>query len=124
MSELDYMVGKVAVSVEQTYDRFTFAWDDGGRTTFLHWQDCCESVTIEDVVGDLSDLVGSPIILAEEVTKEVDPEDPWHLDPHVTWTFYRFATEKGLVTVRWYGESNGYYSESVNHEYIPPMEPL
>ena len=33
-----------------------------------HSQDCCESVSIEDIVGDLDDLVGTPLLLVEEVS--------------------------------------------------------
>ncbi len=83
----------------------------------FHDQDCCESVTIEDINGDLKDLVGSPITMAEESTSNENPEGvkPEYQDSF-TWTFYRFATVKGYVTIRWYGESNGYYSESVDFQ--------
>ena len=84
------------------------------RFVFFHYQDCCESVDINDIVGDLEDLVGEPLLVAEEVSGEtpVDFEEEDH--ESVTWTFYKFATRKGYVDVRWLGESNGYYSESVS----------
>ena len=65
-------------------------------------------MSVEDIVGQLADLVGKPILLAEESSEAGSETDS------CTWTFYRFATEKGAVTVRFYGESNGYYSESVD----------
>ena len=65
--------------------------------------------------------------MAEEVTHS--NEDPAEVQnsPELkedyrdsfTWTFYKFATVKGYVTIRWYGESNGYYSESVEFEKVP-----
>lgn len=99
-------------------DRIIFTLDNGEMYQLYHMQDCCESVTIEDVCGDLDDLVGSPLLLAEEVTSEEDPpgmeiERCYHNDCF-TWTFYKLATIKGAVTIRWYGTSNGYYSERVD----------
>lgn len=114
------MLGRDMVSVigEVGDDTMEFLARDGSRFVFYHKQDCCESVLIEDIVGDLSDLVGSPLIVAEEVSSDDEPA------PNVggsspesyTWTFYRFATVRGSVTVRWLGESNGYYSESVDFD--------
>jgi hypothetical protein len=85
---------------------------DGRVFTFNHSQDCCETVSILDVIGDVADLLGSPLVLAEEVSSE-GTLPPERADSY-TWTFYRFATVKGTVTVRWFGESNGYYSEGVD----------
>jgi hypothetical protein len=97
-----------------------------------HYQDCCESVVIEDICGDVEDLLNNPVLLAEEVSAS-DPKDftpdmktTYLLQgqqlPEIreseTWTFYKLSTIKGSVTIRWYGSSNGYYSESVDFEKI------
>lgn len=108
------MVGRTFTSVTAGDVRLSFTSEDGKTFCFTHYDSCCESVEIEDIVGDLSDLVGSPLVLAEEVSSEPDPGPKGEYDESYTWTFYRFATVKGTVTVRWYGTSNGYYSESVD----------
>ena len=93
-----------------------------GNFRLHHLQDCCESVTIEDISGDINDLIGSPILLAEEVIhgREVNPEgvEVPEYQESFTWTFYKLATVRGAVTIRWYGESNGYYSESVDFDEV------
>lgn len=111
---LRQMLGRVFVRVEGSVGdgEMTFVRDDGVRFVFHHFQDCCESVQIEDVVGDLQDLVGEPLLLAEEVSNADGPE-PEYSDSY-TWTFYKFATRRGYVDVRWLGESNGYYGEGVD----------
>lgn len=117
--EFATLVGLTFVSVEvsDAKDAITFTTNDGRIIKMLHWQDCCESVTVDDITGDLADLVGEPILLAEEATNS--HENPAGFDvpeyqDSFTWTFYKLATRKGYVDIRWYGESNGYYSESVS----------
>lgn len=75
----------------------------------------CSNIYIEDICGDLNDLVGSPIIQAEENSNNTNDRDQSQ-----TWTFYRIATAKGQVVLRWYGTSNGYYSEQADFELINP----
>ena len=109
------MLGKTFVQVSGSIGGYEMMFEtaQGERFMFAHSQDCCERVDINDIVGDLQDLVGEPLLLAEEVQGETPVDFNEREYESVTWTFYKFATRKGYVDVRWLGESNGYYSESV-----------
>ena len=112
-AKIEDMVGKVFTSIRNEDTELVFE-NATERFVFFHAQDCCEHVSIEDVCGDLEDLVGEPLLLAEEVSGETPVEFNEADHESVTWTFYKFATRKGYVDVRWLGESNGYYSEGVS----------
>jgi hypothetical protein len=79
-----------------------------------HHQNCCEDVQVEDVCGDPTDLIGSPILLAECVSSAEPPPGAKGVDDENLWTFYKLATMNGAVTIRWYGSSNGYYGVEVS----------
>lgn len=116
------MLNLTFISVENIADEeLVFKSEDGRLFKFYHAPCCCESVMIHDVIGDLSDLVGNPLLQAEAVSHENENPEGAPIKEYqdsFTWTFYKFATIKGSVTVRWYGESNGWYSESVDYAEI------
>jgi len=107
--DVNDMLGKTFSKVTATMDTVTFENDEVCYVLY-HDQDCCESVVVEDINGDLEDLAGWPLLIA----REDHNADGTKLDEEsYTWTFYNFATFKGYVTIRFLGTSNGYYSESV-----------
>ncbi|PRT05221.1 hypothetical protein C6352_26460 [Bacillus thuringiensis] len=109
--DFEVLKGKVLTGIKQDIpDELSFHTSDGEVYKMYHEQDCCESVGIEEIIGDLDDLISSPITMAEEISQD-GPDDDWGSS---TWTFYKLSTNKGYVTLRWLGESNGYYSESVD----------
>jgi len=121
-AKIEDLLGKILTKIEVGYDKkeIYFYTSCGKRYSQYHDQNCCEQVLIEDICGDLDDLIGSPILLAEEVIydnkvpdvlinnfKETDHDS-------YSWTFYKLATINGYVTIRWLGSSNGWYGEEVS----------
>lgn len=88
---------------------------DGREWQLRHMTDCCEVVLVQDVAGDVEDLIGQEILFAEESSKINEPLEDGTTgnDCSWTWTFYTLRTMKGTVSFRWLGESNGYYGEEV-----------
>jgi hypothetical protein len=116
---INEFIGKTFVEIlgGKGDENIIFVENNGKRYEMYHSQDCCEQVYIEDICGDLDWLIGAPIISASEDTNSEDNQKDKY-DDSFTWTFYNIATAKGHVTIRWYGTSNGYYSESVDLEKI------
>jgi hypothetical protein len=88
-----------------------------GKNYILYNDDQSSIVEINDIIGDINDLIDSPILISEERHGHLLPRLR-NSDEGYTWTFYELATIKGSVTIRWYGSSNGYYSEDVYFEEI------
>jgi len=113
------MLGMTMLSVEDRGSDLLFTAACGRSFRMWHDKDCCETVELIDTCGDLEDLVGSPLVISEEAgsgdTSGIEPSDD-----SSTWTFYKFSTAKGHVTLRWFGESNGWYSERPAFSEVTP----
>lgn len=122
--------GYIIISInglEKGSDRVSIVTTNGTLTMY-HLADCGEEVSLDDFEGDLSDLVGKVVVSAEVV---IDPEtgDPNHekivknhprSDDSETWTFYTIRTTGGDLWMRWFGTSNGYYSEYAEVSFTEP----
>jgi hypothetical protein len=128
--DISRLIGVTLRSVTQNDNDSIDFESDAERWRMYYEPDCCATCSIEDVVGDLQDLVGSPIFMAEVSTNSDDPKTPDYPDSYpdesFTWTFYKLATIKGYVTIRWYGSSNGYYSETASFRSLglKPIKPV
>lgn len=122
-SNINVLIGlTLKEALQEGSDRIVFRTTDDRSFLFYHSQDCCESVGVEKIDGDLANLVGSPILAATEVIEGGDNSVlcalfGWAIDRYIdsiTVTVFTFETAKGKVVIYWVGESNGYYSESVS----------
>lgn len=97
------------VVVNQNKTEILFTFESGQLVKMHHMQDCCEDVWLEDVCGDWEDLIGRKITYARE-----DSHRNEAAEESETWTFYNIGSDFGSVSLRWCGQSNGYYSEEVD----------
>lgn len=117
MTGFSDLVGFTLTAVRNVNDEeLIFETNQGVTFRLYHDQTCCETVAVESITGDLGDLIGTPILMAEVAESCDDPPGYAHkYQPESqTWTFYKLRTIRGSVDIRWHGTSNGYYSESVS----------
>lgn len=94
-----------------------FRTECGRHFVMHHQQDCCESVSLIEGHDELRALIGHRIEQAEESSNDTEgARSEW--DESFLWTYYRIGTAGGWAVLRWYGSSNGYYSEDVDFEEI------
>lgn len=109
---LSNLLGKTIISIFQCDEEaIVILTDDGYAYVLVHEQECCESVYIEDICGDLEDTIGLVTRAEENSSDRIFDE---HDDCCQRWTYYKLDTIKDNVTIRFLGSSNGYYSDSVS----------
>ena len=102
-------IGKQFFHIHKEDDEIFFYCSDGKIYQMYHEQEYSESVYIKNVKGDINDLINNEILNVELVTK--DKKVSYGT---ATSTFYKFTTQKGSVTIKWFGNSNGRHSESID----------
>ena len=64
--QIKELIGRTITSIVQEGAVLQFYMKTGPHVMMYHKQDCCEDVNIEDICGDLEDLLDTPILRAEE----------------------------------------------------------
>lgn len=121
--DFNELLNKIIVKIEYSDDHIDFFIDENNGYRLVHDQSCCETVVIEDICGDLEDLLNNPILQAEESSNNDHSKGEFCCsNQYNTWTFYIISTIEGSVTIRWHGSSNGFYSEKVDFFKITKIE--
>ncbi len=112
--EFSVLVGEVldAVDIDREKDQILLTTQSGRQFLVYHKQKCCETVEIFGQDGSFDKLIGKPLIEARDFAVDTSEEAA---DSQTTTTLV-FRVDGETVISRWVGDSNGYYSESVDIE--------
>jgi hypothetical protein len=113
--EFSALVGEVldAVDIDREKDQILLTTRSGRNFLVYHKQNCCETVAISGQDGSFDKLIGKPIVEARDITVDTSEEAAGSSQ---TTTILVFRVDDQTVISRWIGDSNGYYSESVDIE--------
>lgn len=119
LDEINYHLAKgikKVVGLRQYSDEVIFICKDNYAVKMYHEQDCCESVYLDsaDSIDNNDDVYTDCNWCIMEIVDNVNWGAKSEWTESCTWTFYKMKTDKGYDTLRWYGESSGYYSEKVD----------
>lgn len=106
--DISEFIGKIFTKIEDNSIFYTAE----KQYEMYHSQDCCESVDLQEIIGDISDIIFEEIINAY-ITDE-EGENPEYASEAQEWTNFHIASAKGEVVFRWFGSSNGYYGTGVS----------
>ena len=73
--QIEDLLNQTIISVngfEEGSDEIRITTKEGNTYRMYHDQDCCESVNINEIIGDVNDILDSPILRAEEKTNSED----------------------------------------------------
>ena len=68
--KINEFIGKVFSKIENDENYELLFHTENETYKMYHESDCCELVRIEDIEGDLNNLLNTPILQAEEVINE------------------------------------------------------
>ncbi len=102
--EFDILKDKQILSVEYSEDNLRFNLKEDA-IVFEAVGDCCSSSYIESL--DNPEIFNNAkFISVESVVGETKENGEYEI---FKWTFYKFKTDKGMCTLSFRNESNGYY---------------
>lgn len=110
--QFEDLINKEIVSIQYTESNLEFKLKDASIIKFYAEGDCCSQSFIEDLDNPeiFQDAVFLSVESVEGDRKDIDPDKDGYSHEVHKWTFYKFKTNKGMCTLSFRNESNGYYN--------------
>lgn len=104
-NNFENLIDKKITSITFNPTQITFNFENG-RAVYIAEGGCCSSSYIEDL--DNPSIFENAILISVEDVSGGSKDFDNGMGVH-KWTFFKFKTDKGMCTLSFRNESNGYY---------------